>query len=285
MEVKKQLVETSWFHAGNFLWLFDATGSGWDTKPGVDKSLQLTLTKIEPKQNYKLINKTNRIAILLPEHLQFNKQKSADQLRIDSPGIAVNEQSLKVTETDLNSPASAINLVEGILEDSSRRYNDRWFSINLAALDVNNPQINSIALYRNLNAIRITSAGSVKGNLKLDSANAVAWAIVILTVEIPDEDDLVLQSQANQFGDFLISLNELPALEPDSLVTEFSAFLQVQACSLKMNKPNLNSLVDVTMKNLTEEEFVDLVTFQIKPGEHSVLKSVGSQSIVVKLPV
>jgi hypothetical protein len=290
MEVKKQLVETSWSHAGNFIWLFDATGQGWDSKPGIDKHLQLTLTKMEPEHRYQLLNKGNRIAILLPEHPQFNRQKSKDQMRADNPGMEINEENLAVTRNDLQRPDSVINRIEGILQDSSRHYNSRWFGVNLQPLNIDDAKINSIALFKNINAIRVTAAGSLRGNLELESGANLPWAILTLKIEIPaaDENDppniLEFRAQANRFGDFLIPLDEFPALDSDPLVETFSATLNIEKCAINNDQPDPDSLTSVNIKDISGgADFHPTTSFQIKPGEHPVLKRVGSQSIIVSV--
>lgn len=289
MEVKKQLVETGWFHAGNFVWLYDATGQGWDEKPGIEKHLQLTVTTVTPKQSYQILNKGNRIAILLPDHLQFNRQKSKDQMRIDNPGIEINEENLAVTDIDLERPSSAINSIEGVLEDNSRHYNARWFDLNLQPLNVDNPKINSISLYKSMGATRVTAAGSLRGHLKLESGANLPWAILILKIEIPADGGsppkvLEFRAQANKFGDFLIPLNEFPALDADPLVENFAASLVIKNCAIKNNLPDPDSLSGVTIKDIAGGNgFHDSISFQIKPGDNPVIKTAGSKSMIVKI--
>lgn len=283
MEMSKRLVETSWFHAENFIWLFDASGSGWVAKPGIEKTVQVALQKITPKQQYTLLNKGNRLALLLPNALSLYRQKSKDHWRAANPGMAMNESDLPVNDTELNHPTVIVTHIEGVLTDSSRYYNPRCFSLNLDTLDTKNPHKNSLALYRNVNAIPLTRAGNVAGNLRSESGVPFSWALLTLAITIPGEDNLVLKTQANQFGDFIISLNELPALETDSLITDYSASLSIQACTLVDGIPDPDQVAAVQIKRISGgDNFIAALDLKIVPGGQQLLKSQGETALVVK---
>lgn len=283
MATSKQLMETTWTHAANFIWLYDATGTGWDSRPGVESGPQLKITKITPEQKCKVLSKGNRIALMLPDHLSFNRQKSKDQLRLDG-ATAISETELAVNDTDLVQPAAAISVVEGELEDATRTYNPRWFSINLNALDIADPHQNGIALYKNLSAIRVPAAGSVRGNLQLESGQPLAWALLTISIEISDTETLECRAQANQFGDFVIPLREFPALEAEPVTEQFATQLRVQSCALVNGKPNLESLSATTLQEQSGSgDFFPFLSFSLKPEEHPVVKSVGSSSLIVRI--
>lgn len=278
-----QLRETTWNHAANFISLYDATGSGFQSKPAIKKAIQLTITEINPKLVYRILNKGDRIALLLPDHQNLYRQKSKDHLRAEDPNQVITEDLLKVNRNDLQQPDSAVTSIAGYIEDKTRFYNPRYFSLNLQTLDIDNPHKNAIALYRNLNAIQISAAGSVRANLELVSGQAAAWALITLVIELDDDHSLKIKSQANQAGDFVIPLTELPALEPDSLVTTFAASLTAQLCAITDSKPDPDQLTDVTLKlQSADANGVDAITFEIKYGQHIVLTSVGHSSLVVK---
>ena len=278
-----QLRETTWHHAANFISLYDATGSGFQSKPAIKKAIQLSLTEINPKLVYRILNKGDRIALLLLDHRDLYRQKSKDHLRAEDPNQVITEDLLNVNKDDLQQPDSVVTSIAGYIEDKTRFYNPRYFSINLQTLDINDPYKNAIALYRNLNAIQVSAAGSIRGNLEMDSGKPAAWALITLIIKLDDDHSLEIKSQANQAGDFVIPLTELPALEPDSLVTAFASSLAVQLCAITDNRPDPAQLTDVTLKlQSADANGVDAITFEIKYGQHIVLTSVGHQSLVIK---
>lgn len=278
-----QLRETTWSHAANFISLYDAAGTGFQSKPAIKKAIQLTITEINPKLVYRILNKGDRIALLLPDHQDLYRQKSKDHLRAEDPNQVITDDLLKVNKGDLQPPDSIMTSIAGYIEDKTRFYNPRYFSINLQPLDINDPYRNAMALYRNVNAIQVSAAGSVRGNLELLSGPVAAWALITLLIKLDDDHSLEIKSQANQAGDFVIPLTELPALEPDSLITAFAASLTVQLCAITDNRPDPDQLTDVTLKlQSADANGVDAITFEIKYGQHIVLTSVGHSSLVVK---
>ncbi len=286
MEVTRQLVETGWFHAENFIWLFDASGSGWNSKPGIAKALQFNVQKIIPAQQYTLLNKGSRIALMLPQASVLHRQKSKDHWRAANPGMVMSATDLPVTGAELNHPPAIITRIEGQINDVAREYNPRRFAINLLTLDPQNPYQNAIALYRNINAIPLTRAGNVSGSLRREKTAPFAWALLTLTIAIPDEPDLVLKTQANQFGDFVFSLTELPALETDSLIAGYNATLGLHSCAVVDGIPDPDQLTIVQVKRIADgNDFVNAVNLTIVPGEQHVLKSQGESALVIKTSV
>lgn len=294
MEVKKQLMETNWFHTATFIWLYDSTGMGWQQKKAIIKPVNIRISNIEPKQQFQLINKGERIAILLPKNQNLNVQKSKDKMRLQDAFTSISEEDLRVTEEDLEFPEQKINKLEGIIEDASMVYNPRWFSLNIAELNTENLDVttNSISLYKNSAFIARTKAGSIYGNIQLENGEPLAWALLNLEIVITDNPDtedideeshLFFRGQANQHGDFVIPLNEFPASETNSLVKLFDAKLIIKSCAVVNQYPDIESLGDLKIKSLDDESiFVDQIHFQISPGEHLRLSSSSRKSLVVK---
>lgn len=278
-----QLRETTWNHAANFIVLYDATGSGFLSKPAIKKNVQLAITEITPGLPYRILNKGDRIVLLLPDHKDLYRQKSKDHLRSDNPGQIINEQDLPVTQEDIQQPASVIANIRGFIEDASRFYNPRYFSLDLQTLDINDPYKNSLALYRNLSAIQVSAAGSIRGQLVAEDDQPLAWALVKLVITLDNNQSLEIHAQANQFGDFLIPLTELPALEPDALINAFTANLSVQLCELVDNKPNPDQLTATTIKNqLADANGTATFVFEIAYGQHLKLATGGHESLIIK---
>ena len=57
MDAKANLLETRWYQAENSLWLFDATGAAAVRKPGIQKTLSVTILRTLPARRFTLINK------------------------------------------------------------------------------------------------------------------------------------------------------------------------------------------------------------------------------------
>jgi hypothetical protein len=293
MEVKKQLMETNWFHTATFIWLYDSTGMGWQNKSAIVKPVNIQINKIDPAQKFQLINKSERIAILLPKNTNLNLQKSKDKIRLQNAMTQISEEELRVTEEDLEIPDPEINSLEGSIEDSSLIYNPRYFSLVIAALNMADFDVttNAITLYKNSAFIKRTKAGSVYGNIQLDNDKPLAWVLLELEIIIADNPDtndineeqhLFFRAQANQHGDFIIPLNEFPASETNSLNTVFDAKLTAKSCVLVNQLPNLESVNDLQIQSLDEVTFFDEVSFQISPGDHLRLSSAGRKSLRVK---
>jgi hypothetical protein len=294
MEVKKQLVETNWFHTATFIWLHDSTGMGWKDKSAISKPVNMNISLLEPNQKFQLINKAERIAILLPDNQNLNLQKSKDKLRLLNGITDISEDTLKVTEEELEFPAPEIANIEGTIEDSSKFYNPRWFALAISPIDTENFDVttNSICLYKNSAYIKRTKSGSVYGNLQLENGKPFAWAILTLEILItdnPNTDDideeqiLIFKAQSNQHGDFVIPLNEFPALETNSLNKVFDAKLIAKSCSLVNQLPDIESVNDLQMESIEDEyTFLEEISFQISPGDHLRLSSASQKSLVVK---
>jgi hypothetical protein len=278
-----QLRETTWNHAANFIGLYDATGSGFLSKPAIKKNVQLAVTEITPALPYRILNKGDRVVLLLPDHNDLYRQKSKDHLRAQNPDQIINDQDLAVTQHEIEQPVSVIANIRGFIEDVSRFYNPRYFSLDLQALDINDPYKNSLALYRNLGAIQVTAAGSIRGHLVLEDDQALAWALITLVITLDNNQSLEIRAQANQFGDFLIPLTELPALEPDALINAFTANLSVRLCELVDNKPDPDHSTAATIKNqLADANGAATFVFEITYGQHLKLTTAGHESLVIQ---
>lgn len=294
MEVKKQLMETQWFHTATFIWLYDSTGMGWQNKSAIVKPVNLRITKMQPDQQFQLFNKTERIAILLPKNQNLNVQKSKDKMRLQDGMTQISEEELRVTEEDLEFPDPQINNIQGIIQDSSMIYNPRYFSLPISALNMSDFDVttNAISLYKNSAFIKRTKAGSVYGNIQLDDDTPLAWTLLELEIVIADNPDtndideeqhLFFRAQTNQHGDFVIPLNEFPASETNSLNTVFDAKLTAKSCALVDQLPNIESVSNLKIESLDDENtFLDEVSFQISPGDHLRLSSASRKSLLVK---
>lgn len=298
MDVNAQLLETRWYQAENCLWLFDATGAAALHKPGIQKQLTINVLRIQPKLHFSLINKGHRIAIMLPQHAGRNKEKSKDTLRVSNPGLEINAGQLPVTPAELNHGGPLLARIEGTLVDPSRQFNSRWFGRDLLALDSAHLEQNAIGLFRHTQATVLSVGGSLRGNLQLESGEASPWAIVSLSLQLqaspPGEGEepappapiVLVQAQANQFGDFVLPLNELPAAEFDMPVPIYSAQLRVQRCAIKSDLPDPDDRQDLNVLALEPEGdqagFVASIGFQVKPGEHRQLRSHQQSVLIVK---
>lgn len=293
MAMHNQLMETAWFHAGNFVWLYDATGLGKETKVAIGSSVNVQILKINPEQNYQLINKGNRLAILLPDNKLLYQQKSKDSMRVNGIVGEITEDQLRVTEEDLEHPDSQIQTIEGFIADASMAYNPRWFSLALQKLDVNNISQNAIGLYKNPARIARTKASCVYGNLQSDTGKPVAWALIKLTLHRPDnpatpdiveEKTLVYEAQSNQLGDFFIPLNEMDAIDVFSSDLIFDASFSIKACTHvngypDPDQPQMNNL---PIKSFDDaNSFVDSLSFEMSPGLHMRLQSADEKFLVV----
>lgn len=298
MDVNATLLETRWYQVENCLWLFDATGAAAVHKPGIHKILTINILRTTPTLQFSLINKGYRIAILLPQHVGRNKEKSKDTLRADNPGVEITAGQLPVTAAELNHGASLLTRIEGTLVDPSRQYNPRWFARDLHALDTAHPEQNAIGLFRHIQAITLNVGGSLRGHLQLETEDVLPWAIINLSLQLqtpaPEEGEepsppapiILVQSQANQFGDFVLSLNELPAAEFDMPVPIYLAQLSVQRCAIKSGLPDPDDLQSLNVLEIVpagdDAIFVASSSFQVKPGEHRQLHSHQQTALLVK---
>lgn len=298
MVVNATLLETRWYQVENCLWLFDATGATAMHKPGIHKTLTINILRTTPSLRFSLINKGYRIAILLPQHAGRNKEKSKDTLRADSPGIEITAEQLPVTAAELNHGASLLTRIEGTLVDPARQFNPRWFARDLLALDTTHLEQNAIGLFRHTQATTVSVGGSLRGHVQLETGDALPWAILSLTLQLqaptpeegedppPPEPIILVQAQANQFGDFVLPLNELPAAEFDMPIPIYRAQLRVQRCVIKSGLPDLDDLQNMNVLEMVpageSAVFVDSAVFQVKPGEHRQLNSHQKSTLLVK---
>lgn len=298
MDVNAQLLETRWYQAENCLWLFDATGAAALHKPGIQKQLTVNILRTIPKLHFSLINKGHRIAIMLPQHVERNKEKSKDTLRASNPGLTITAGQLPVTPAELQQGAALLTRIEGTLADPSRQFNSRWFGRDLLALDAAHLEQNAIGLFRHTQATALGIGGSLRGHLQWESGEELPWAIVSLSLQLqapPPEDGeepaapapiVLVQAQANQFGDFVLPLNELPAAEFDMPVPVYSAHLRVQRCAIKSDLPDPDDLQDLDILALLPEgdaaTFAASIGFQVRPGEHRQLHSHQQSVLLVK---
>lgn len=298
MDVNTPLLETRWYQAENCLWLFDATGAAAPNKPGIQKVLTINILRTIPKLHFSLINKGHRVAILLPQHAGRNKEKSKDTLRANNPGVDITAEQLPITPAELNHGALLLTRIEGTLVDPTRQFNSRWFARDLLALDSAHLEQNAIGLFRHTQATALSVGGSLRGHLQLESGEALPWAIVSLSLQLqspPPEDGeeapppapiMLVQAQANQFGDFVLPLNELPAAEFDMPVPGYSAQLNVRRCAIKSELPDPDDLQNLNVLELVpagdEAIFEASLSFQVQPGEHRPLHSHQQSALLVK---
>ena len=298
MDAKANLLETRWYQAENSLWLFDATGAAAVRKPGIQKTLSVTILRTLPARRFTLINKGHRIAILLPQQAERNKEKSKDTLRAANPGQPINPAQLPVTPAELAPGAAVLTRIEGTLVDPTRHFNARWFGRDLTALDSANPAQHAIGLFRHTQAIAHSVGGSLRGQLQLESGEPVPWAIVSLNLQLvapppldgeepaPAAPIVLVQTQANQFGDFVLPLNELPAAEFDTPLPAYNAQLRVQRCAIRSGLPDPDDRQNLTLLELQpagdNAEFVASTVFQLRAGEHRQLHSHQKTALLVR---
>lgn len=298
MDVNASLLETRWYQAENCLWLYDATGAAALHKPGIHKILTINILRTTPTLRFSLINKGYRIAILLPQHAGRNKEKSKDTLRAANPGVDITAEQLPVTPAELNHGAPLLTRIEGTLVDPARQFNARWFARDLLALDTAHLEQNAIGVFRHTQATTLSVGGSLRGQLQQETGEILPWAILSLSLQQqtpppeagrppqPPAPIILVQSQANQFGDFVLPLNELPALEFDMPIPVYSAQLRVQSCALKSGLPDPDDLHNLDLLMLeplnNSVDFVVAISFQVKPGDHLQLRSHLRSALLVK---
>lgn len=292
MATNPVLLETNWFHAGNSIWLYDATGVGHQQKPGIKHGMQIQFESISPKQKYQLINKGHQLVILLPDNPSLYKQKSKDSMRL--AGELISQESLVVTEADLEFPNSQITQITGVLQDSRRTYNPRYFALDLNALDLNNLQSNALALYQDAAKTSVNQSGFISGFIQSEENIAQSW--LIIEVQIDHQDNLdtndidesrswTLYAQTNKFGDFVIPLNILPADESQAWKNEYTARIKIFSCAMEKGFPDLDKQsadpLSIVYPNpdSSEEEIQLAISF----GQKLRLHSPGSNALIVKL--
>lgn len=298
MDANAQLLETRWYQAENCLWLFDATGAAALHRPGIQKQLTVNILRTLPELYVSLINKGHRIAIMLPQHAGRNKEKSKDTLRASNPGLHITAEQLPVTPAEVQQGAALLTRIEGTLVDPTHQFNSRWFGRDLLSLDSAHLEQNAIGLFRHTQSTILSVGGSLRGNLQLESGEALSWAILSLSLQLqspPPEDGeepappapiVLVQAQANQFGDFVLPLNELPAAEFDMPVPIYSAQLRIQRCAIKSDLPDPDDLQNLDVLAMVPEGdqpiFAVSIGFQVKPGEHRQLLSHQQSALIVK---
>ncbi len=292
MAANPLLRETNWFHAGNVIWLYDATGTGNQDQSGIKQTLQIQIESILPKQQYQLINKGNQLVVLLPDNRNLYKQKSKDSMRL--AGDIVNADSLVVTETELALPASQITGIKGVLQDPSHRYNPRYFSLQLNNFDPDNLKANAVAVYQDASRIAVSKSGFISGYITSEDKTPQPWLIIEVrishqdnldTEDIDESRNWTLYAQTNKFGDFVVPLDILPADESQGWKNEYSVKLKLFSCAMEKGFPDLDQQsadpLEMVYPNLDSSQTE--IQFALTFGQKLRLHSPDSNALIVKL--
>ena len=131
----------------------------------------------------------------------------------------------------------------------SQRFNARYIELN-----VGNAQRKSVSIYRALHATQVGSSGCLAGTV--ENENGVEpWALLTLTVTPTIGAPLVFVAQADAYGDFVLPVNEAPALDKDAPSETYPSDLVIQRVAIEPGTqlPNPDDLADLDIESLTIE--------------------------------
>jgi hypothetical protein len=292
MAANSVLRETSWFHAANLIWLYDATGTGNQLKSAIKSRLQVEIESILPKQQYQLINKGSQLVFLLPENKSLYQQKSKDSMRL--AGEIISEESLPATESDLALPASQIAEIKAVLKDPAQVYNPRYFSLAVNSFDPDNLKTNAVALYQNAAKTPVSKSGFISGYITSEDKTPQPWLIIEVNIQHQDNLDTedinesrnwTLYAQTNKFGDFVIPLDILPADESQGWKNEYSVRIKLFSCAMEKGFPDLDKQsadpLSIVYPNPDSSETE--IQLAISFGQKLRLHSPDSNALIVKL--
>jgi hypothetical protein len=253
-----RVFETVVLHATDVIYWLDGTTADDENKMlRIDRPLHVDFT--ERPRDVKTLSNAGRTAFWRDAH-----------------GSIVNGVA---TEQQRTRPAIAPFTAAGVVRDVRGTYNPRVFSVSLGSGDGH-----AVPLYRSPAGTRFPSAGGLLGTLRLADTNSpVPWALLELSVELSATDTMIFRAQANQNGDFALTLNRLPPL-PES-VEAYSAQLSVSAdLTAEAGTPvNVDSLEAALLGALdAADSFLEQIDLDIHPGDVQRVNSFNRTFLAVQ---
>lgn len=183
------------------------------------------------------------------------------------------------SEADKAFPAAAPYLLGGSVTDPQGRYNPRRFNITAGAAGGHR-----VVLYPSPLGSHFSKAGGLNGTLRWSTTgNPVPWAMLTLEVTTALAAPLVFRSQADQRGDFMLSLKRLPPL-PEG-IDHYAAVLTLAAPAIEAGTAPVDP-TDLTAARLGSPEspgsFADSIGLTIVFGEIRLLQTFDREFLAVQ---
>lgn len=182
-------------------------------------------------------------------------------------------------EADKAFPPTVPYTLAGSVSDPERRYNPRLFSITAGAAAGHR-----IVLYPSPLGARFSKAGGLKGTLRWSGTETIVpWALLTLEVEIALDTSMIFRTQADDRGDFLLSVKGLPPL-PEG-IDHYDAELTVAAPTASATHAPTDP-ADLTAASLgsldSEDAFETGIALQIVFGEIRLLQTLNKEFLSVQ---
>ncbi len=193
----------------------------------------------------------------------------------------------KATENDKKFPSPAPTFtVAGTVRDPEGYYNPRAFSVVAGTTGAHElswyPNGHMVVLYPTPFGTRLNNGG-LNGTLRwITTETVVPWAILKLTVTISPGVTMDFFAQANDEGDFILSLNRLPLL-PES-IDHYSATLGIRALASASPQTPIDpdTLVSMTLGDPASAAFSAGIALQVVPGEMRSMRSFEKDFLTVQ---
>jgi len=183
------------------------------------------------------------------------------------------------TEVDKALPAAAPYGLAGSVYEPEGRYNPRLFNITAGGAGGHR-----IVLYPSPLGSCFSKAGGLNGTLRWSTTEfPVPWAVLTLVVTTALAVPLVFRTQADQWGDFMLSLKRLPPL-PEG-IDHYDAVLTLSAPTVGAGAVPVDP-ADLTAARLGSPDsagtFADSIALTIVFGEIRLLQTFDRDFLAVQ---
>ncbi len=182
-------------------------------------------------------------------------------------------------ENDKSFPAAVPYALAGSVYDPQGRYNPRLFSITAGAASGQ-----PIVMYPTPLGSHFSKAGGLNGTLRWSTtATPVPWAILTLEVTTAQAVPMLFRTQADQQGDFMLSLKRLPPL-PEG-IDHYNAVLTLSAPAVESGTAPVDP-ASLNAARLGSPDspgtFMDSIGLAIVFGEIRLLQTFDTECLAVQ---
>lgn len=259
------IIETLIIHGGDLVEWHAA--SGYDRKPAqriapTELSIEFTTSPRTLRVHHK------------PDGTVLWHQNSA------GPSLAVAGMA---SGDDLAAQPITTYPIRGRVSDPAGRYLPRTFAFTLG-----NITTHTVALYHSPLGARFGAGGGIYGRLAFEPGTAAAWAMITLTVTPALGVPLRFVAQADQYGEFRLPLERLPAMTKDAPSSTHNARLEVRAlpgahAAAPLDPDSLIATKVAKGKSGNgKSQFADFLTLAISPGSATRVVSPEHTQIVLQ---
>ena len=270
--MKPRVVETVVLHASDVIfWLDASSDSTPDKLQRVDRPLDVKFDRSVPGfENIEVLHKPGKTAVWRAGFAEVYPQVTPGQPAGPRVVRPTGSQRIRPTEPTFN--------LSGTVSDPSGRYNPRTFSVSLG-----NAAGPVVSLFPTPIGTDLMSGGLI-GTLRLAATGQpLPWAVVRLSVTLIGGTSAEFQAQADENGDFMLSVTRLPPL-PES-VTSYAATLSVRGLATASAATPLDPATLTPMEFAALDQaatFAQQLPLQIVPGAVSLLRSFEQRHLTVQ---